>query len=234
MSNTTISNVLTEEWPVEIEMKSTMIQPGDLCETHLAAIICCPCWFPLGQVVFGLCCMNDPNLFYSEAKISFHDQKKELNISYWNYYFPCCMKKSIIPYSSIDDVAAYVEHNTTYQLDNSTSKRDTYFPVVITKDGTKRQLYQMGTLNWKLTAKRLVESNQTFIQLAPSHFGGFWSINFAQGLHHFFFGRMTRERKPVVESAKYFVEGSYRAPTVEAICIKHTNTEYTETVYSSA
>lgn len=233
MTNVLISTVITEEWPVEIEMKSTMINPGDLCENRLTALVCCPVYFSLGQVCFGLCCMQDTNLFCSEARISFHDTNKELKFSYWNWYFPCFKYNQTIPYSSIEDVVSYVQHNTTHNLDGTDTKRDMYFPVIVTKDGANRQLYQMGMLNWKSSAKRL-NSTSTPSPVELKNCGGFWSIQYVQGLHHFLFGRLSGDKRPVTESTKYFKEGSYLPPSVESMCVKHTNTEYTETVYSSA
>jgi hypothetical protein len=112
-----------------------------------------------------------------------------------------------------------------------------YFPVVITKDGMKRQLYQMGMLTWTTTAKRLENSNNNTTNANPvdiKNCGGNWSIQYVQGLHHFFFGRLTHDQKPVVQSEKYYKERSYQAPSTDTLVIKHTETEYTETVYSSA
>jgi len=237
MSNVLISTVITEEWPIELEMRSTMINPNDLCESNLMAILFCPMWFPLGQLGFGLCCMRDTNMFCTEATINFHDGNKELKFAYWNWYFPCCKYKQTIAYSSIDDIAAYVNHNTTHNLDGTNTKRDMYFPVVITKDGMKRQLYQMGMLTWTTTAKRLENSNNNNTNANPvdiKNCGGNWSIQYVQGLHHFFFGRLTHDQKPVVQSEKYYKERSYQAPSTDTLVIKHTETEYTETVYSSA
>lgn len=94
----------------------------------------------------------------------------------------------------------------------------------------------MGMLNWKISAQKIntTNSNSNSALIEVKNCGGFWSIQYTQGLHHLLFGRKTSDNMPVIQSTKYFKEASYQAPSIEALCTKHTETEYTETAYSSA